>query len=319
MDIDRIGQSSVEDLMSDELTRANRTLGGVSAVIALKLECPGEALVSDAIVARLRGMLQHLATQALTAASTKTADVRPDQVAIDELADRFRDDKAILSHLYALAMEGHLAERLERRSAIDPVQSPLLRELIGSDRPSTSGLAMEMLASQSRFIQTQRRMNLPMDELPAELFADLLEQVEASLAEFGTSFSASGLSALRARYDEGATRLGLLARVMAVGREAPIVALQIEHAGLALFASGISELTGQPRELAILACHERPAARLALSLRAAGQSEDSIERQLYLLDRSEYDPVGIDAIAPDRAAAMLNGSGVSASHSTGRG
>jgi len=307
MDLDRIGQTSVEATMLNQLSRANRALGGVFAVIAHKLESPCETLVSDAIVARLRGMLDHIAKQILTAASTGSPERHPDQADIDALTESLANNSALLSHLYGLAMEGHLTERLERQSALDPVLSPLLQDLIGSERPSIAGLAMEFLATQSRFIQTQRRMQSSIRELPVDLFADLIGEAADGIADIGPEFSAGGLASLQRGYDEGATRLGLLSRIMDSVGDASEQALELDRAGFALFVSGLAAQTEQARELAVLACHERPAIRLALSLRAVGLDQQRIENQLLILDRADRSLDGIGKIAPERSAFLLDG------------
>ncbi|MGB3807978.1 MAG: hypothetical protein WA936_12325, partial [Erythrobacter sp.] len=72
------------------------------------------------------------------------------------------------------------------------------------------------------------------------------------------------------------------------------------------FASGIAAATQQPRDLIVLACHERQTVRLALGLRAAGQGDAAIGRQVSLLDPSDAVPAGIGAISPDRAASLLD-------------
>ncbi len=305
--MDGTGQTAVEAVMREQLARANRALGGVAPVLAHKLESPGQSLVNDAIVARLRGMLEHLAIQLLLAAREVPTRDPPDREAVDALAEMFAGDTGILSHLYALAMEAHLAERLERRGALDQVLSPLLQELIASDRPATAELAMEALAAQSRFIQGQRRMHLAIGELPAELFASTIDDFYNVAGASDAHTIARGLATLREAYDEATTRLGLLTRLVSSMRGGAVATLELEHAGLALFASGIATLTEQPRDLVILACHERQAVRLALSLRAVGQGDSAIDRQLALLDPSEWVPAGISRIPPERAALMLDG------------
>ena len=85
----RTGQTSVERMLSDGLAQADRALSGVAPVISHLLESPGRALVSDAIVGRLRAMLDHLALQLLGACAGGIEVVGENAVpetAIDELA-----------------------------------------------------------------------------------------------------------------------------------------------------------------------------------------------------------------------------------------
>jgi hypothetical protein len=298
-------ETSVEAILRDELARGNRALSGVAPVISHMLESSGHALVSDAIVARLRGMLAHLARQLLSAGLPVGQQGGVDDEAIDAVADGLAGDSAVLNHLYAVAMEGHLTERLEQRSSVDPVLSPLLQELIASDQAAIAELAMNALAAQSRFTQSQRRMELPLGELPAELFLSVLKRFKKMPLNFDQEAAARTNKALKASYDEGAGRIGLFTRLVSSMRGAAVATLELDHAGLALFTTGIAVLTRQPRGLAILACHERQAARLALSLRASGLSAEGIERQFLLLEPSEMLPDGIGAMPPERARELL--------------
>lgn len=293
----------VELVLKNELARSDQALRGVPPVLTHMLANAGHTLVSDAIVARLRGMLGALATQ-LLAAKADTARPQDDTREVDRLADGLARDSVVLSFCYALAIEAHLADRLEQRSSIDPVLSQLMQELIASQDRATGELAMSALAAQSRFIQSQRRMELPLAELPAELFHAVLKRWEAH--DRSDPALAPAIKTLKAGYDEGASRVGLLARLVSSMRGGAIAALELDHAGLALFVSALSNLSRQPRELAIIACHEQQAARLALSLRAAGLEPAALERQFLLLDPSERLPGDIGSITPERAAALLS-------------
>ncbi len=309
MALDRTETTSVEAILKGALARESRALRGVAPVISHMLDSPGQALVTDAIVARLRGMLNDLAQQLLNACQASPPSEPSDPATIDALAEEIARDTALLDHLYALAIEGHFAARLEHRASIDPVLSPLLQELIASDKPSIAELAMGTLAAQSRFMQSQRRMDLPLSELPSELFARVLAQFEAVDLDLGLDTGEIGvaLTMLRANYDEGAGRLGLLARLTSSMRGGAVAALELEHAGLALFASSMAALTRQKRDFAVLACHENQGARLALSLRAGGMSATAIERQFMLINPAQMLPEDLAALPIERAQALLNG------------
>lgn len=303
--MDRTETTSVEAILRDELARGNRALRSVAPVISHMLEASGPALVSDAIVARLRGMLADLARQLLLAGHDAARRVLVEQGEIDRLADALAQNSQVLGHLYALAMEGHLTDRLEQRASLDPVLSPLLQELIASDKPATAELAMNTLAAQSRFIQSQRRMELPLGELPSELFVAVLGEFEAAKPSLDPASVSRSLTVLKREYDEGAGRIGLLARLVSSMRGGAVASLRLEHAGLALFASGLAALARQSRDLAIFACHEGQVARLALSLRAAGLDAEVIEAQFLTLGSSGALPADIAAMAPERALALL--------------
>jgi hypothetical protein len=84
-----------------------------------------------------------------------------------------------------------------------------------------------------------------------------------------------------------------------------IAALNLEHAGFALFTTGLAALTAQPRDLAVFSCHEAQTARLALGLRAAGLAPEAIEAQFLLLGALDAVPSAIAAMPPERAQAIL--------------
>ncbi|AOL23451.1 hypothetical protein Ga0102493_112436 [Erythrobacter litoralis] len=303
--------TSVEGLLREELARGDRSLRGVAPVLAHMLASPGNAMVTDAIVARVRGMLEHLARQLLAAeraermgdAARGSADPPED---VDALAAWLASDHVVLGHSYVLAMESHLAERLERRASVDPVLSPLLQELIASEKPATAELAMATLAAQSRFIQSQRRMDMPLAELPAELFLSVIECWQNAASESnGEDVPRGAVDRLKRSYDEGASRGGLLARLVSAMGNGAVAALELEHAGLALFATALASRTRQPRDNAVIACHESQAARLALAFRAAGMDAAAIERQFLVLEPGISVPEVIGKLAPDRAQAIL--------------
>jgi hypothetical protein len=298
--MDLAADDAVEALLRDGLAREARALAAVVPVLRHLLGSEAQGLVSDAILARVRGMVQHCAAQLLAARAgvdPVAAFAAAEPAALDALAETLFADPALLAHCHALAAEGLIAERLHHRHAIDPVLSPLLQELIAAQDPAVAALAMSTLAAQSRFMQSQRRMELPLGELPAELF-------HALAAKAGGDATAR----LAAQYDEATARLGLLARLVAVMRRGAIAALALDHAGLALFASALAAETRTPRAEAVVACHEGQALRLALLLRAAGLSLAAIERQLPLTGTSPATgplPPILGTLAPARAAALL--------------
>lgn len=290
----------VEAILREELARETRALGSVVPVLRHLLASDGQRLVSDAILARVRGMLSDLAAQLIAAANGHEPALRltskMDPQARDALAEALAGNALLLAHCHALAAESQLAERLHQHRAIDPVLSPLLQELVASDTPVIAELAMNTLAAQSRFVQSQRRMELPLGELPAELF----HAVTASHVP-----EAETMRRLNASYDEAASRLGLLARLVSAMRRGAIAALALEHSGPALFASALAVLAREPREQAVLACLEGQGVRLALMLRSTGLAPDAIVRQFLLLDPAARPLRDLDAISPERARMLL--------------
>lgn len=304
-----------EAFLKDELDREERALGTIAPILRHMLASDGHVLVSDALVARVRGMLSDVAAQMLALRSGRDPSLRvegDDGDTRDQLAERLAGDGRLLAFCHALAFEGLLAEQLERRASIDPVLSPLLQELIASQDPAVAEIAMNTLAVQSRFMQAQRRMELPLRELPAELFAAVIAECDrtAQDAAAGPAISET-LARVRANYDEGSGRLGLLTRLVSTMRRGAVAALSLDHAGLALFASALAALSRQRRERALLACHEGQGLRLALGLRAAGLEPEAIDRQLLLTACPLPLAQAMRAITPDRAAAIVSGSAAS--------
>lgn len=306
--MDLAADNAVEAILRDELAREARALAAVVPVLRHLLSSDADALVSDAILARVRGMIHDLAAQLLAAEAGRDPVTRgsgfEDPAALDQLAARLMPDEALLGHCHALAAESLIAGRLQKRHALDPVLSPLLQELIASEDADVASLAMGALAAQSRFVQSQRRMELPLGELPAELFHALVAQVQAWAPD------SAALVRLQAGYDEAATRIGLLARLVAAMRRGALAGLALDHAGLALFASTLGVAARVPREAAVLACHEGQGLRLAFMLRAAGLMPSAIERQLLMVEPAGRLPRGLAEMSPEHAAALVQGGGL---------
>lgn len=305
--MDLAADHAVEAILRDELAREARALAAVVPVLHHLLRSDADALVSDAILARVRGMILDLAAQLVAAAAGRDAATRArsaeDHAACEALAARLTGEEALLAHCHALAAEALIAARLQQRLALDPVLSPLLQELIASEDPDIAALAMSALAAQARFVQSQQRMELPVGELPAELFHALVARVQAGSAASG------GLVRLTAGYDEAATRIGLMARLVAAMGRGAVAGLAIDHAGAALFATTLAAAARTGREAAVLACHEGQAARLALLLRAGGLTPSAIERQLLLLSPAARLPQGLAALTPEQAAGLAQAGG----------
>jgi hypothetical protein len=300
--MDLAADADVEAILRGGLAREARALSSVVPVLRHLLGSEAQGLVSEAILARVRGMILDLAAQLLAVQTGRDHAARApagDPAALDALAERLLGDEALLSHCHALASESLVAARLQQRHAVDPVLSPLLQELIASEDLAVAALAMATLAAQSRFVESQRRMELPLGELPAELFHALLARVQGG----------NGTARIQMNYDEATSRLGLLARLVAAMRRGAVAALSLDHAGLALFASALASETRVPRGVAVLACQEGQSLRLALLLRAGALSAPAIERQLVLAEPAALLPPAIGALTPARAAALVAANG----------
>ena len=299
--------NTVESVLRGELAHGDALIGTIAPILRHLLANDDHSVFSDEIVARMRGMMAHVARQLLgeiAVASGTDAEAEPDAERLSDLTASFAAHSGFLPHLHALALEWQLTERLQRRLSLDPVLSPLLQALIASPQGDVAASAMALLAAQARFVQAQRRMELPLGELPG----DLLHAALLALANHASETEAAA-AAIRQRYDESRNRLGLLARLVAGMGGGASVALGVGHAGVALFLTALSLASGQDRDLAVLATNEGQLARLALSLRAAGLKPAGVEEQFLALHPEVSLPEGFETLGPDRAAALLALSG----------
>ena len=305
----------VESLFGDELAAADLALANVSPILRHLLGNDDHALFSDRIVAQVRAQIEDLARQLAMSleAALGHADARERaNETAPQLAAAFIDNPAILAHAHALALEAQLAERLATRLSLDAVLSPLLQALIASTDPDTAATAMALLAAQARFVQAQRRGELALAELPG----DLLHAALLTMREHGADgdparsrIAAVLETAIRGNFDEAANRLGLLHRLVAGMGGGAIAALDVEHAGVALFVTALGLAAGLERDAAVLATSEAQLPRLALALLASGAKPALVEQQFFALHPEVTLPEGFEALRADRAAALLAGSG----------
>lgn len=296
---------SAEAGLRQLLARGDALADTVAPVLRHLLESEDTALFSDEIVARIRGMLCDLARQLL--GDAVLADDDGQAASVSTLATALSANAELLTHLHATALEWQLAERLQANQIVDPVLSPLLQALVSSKEGETGSLAMKLLASQARFCQMQRRMQLSLLELPADLLHSVLTGVRtvSGLDRETRDHMAAAENALRAAYDEGNGRLGLLARLLTGMGMGALAALSVRHAGAAIFLAALSRFFGQNREMAVLSTTETQLLRLALALRAGGLTPERVQEELYVLNPDIVLPEDFGWIGPDSAAAML--------------
>ena len=162
-----------------------------------------------------------------------------------------------------------------------------------------------LLAAQAKFAQCQRRMQLPLAELPGDLLHAGLLTLRSHAGSAGEAEVDAADRLLRGNHDESRSRLGLIARLVTGMGGGATAALSISHAGTAMFLSALALASGQDRDLAILATNEGQLARFALAMRAAGLRTPVIAEQFVALHPSVELPEGFDGIGADHAAAML--------------
>jgi hypothetical protein len=298
---------SVETRLRDELAQGDATLSTAAPILRHLLDNEDQALFNDEVVARVRGTLTDVARQLLhaQAEAARTAD-RAGFVGEREgdLTRRLAGETALLAHAHAQTIEARHTLQLQARSNVDSVLCPLLQELVASRDDAVAGSAMAVLAAQARFIQHHRRMALPLGELPGDLLHTALLAMREEAGEQDEAAVAAERH-LRDSFDESRGRLGLMSRlVMRMGKTAPR-ALDVGHAGLAIFATALAMASGQPRDLAVLSFSDRQFARLALAMRAAGLKQPAVEAQFLYLHPDVALPEGFDRLTADRAAILL--------------
>ncbi|MFM9935209.1 MAG: hypothetical protein ACKVOL_03300 [Novosphingobium sp.] len=301
---------AIEALLADDLSRAREAVANVIPILRHLLRSDDTSIFSDEIIARVRGMFLDIARQVIIALAEAAGHAQAEAWAHKEsaeLAHMLADNPAFLEHFHALALEWQWTERLAENRTHDPVLSPLLQALMASGDPEVSAAAMNLLAAQARFGQYQRRMQLPLGELPGDLLHMALVTMRAYV---GTEGSADAYALIaernvRGRFDETRGRLGLMHRVLDAMGDGVNAALTLDQAGIALFLSALARGSGQTREAVIMATVDSQLPRLALALRASGLGPEPITSALVALYPDAVLPAGIEALEADQAAALL--------------
>ncbi|MXO93089.1 hypothetical protein GRI62_05645 [Erythrobacter arachoides] len=298
---------AVEDILREELAHGDVIIATARPILRHLLANDDHALFSDEVIARVRGMMVHVARQMLFVLADEAgvadraafADAREEAIAVSLL-----EDSDLLGHAHALCIEAQIALRLQHRSGIDAVLSPLLQELAASSDQAMAAAAMRVLSAQARYRQQQHRMEFPLSELPQALFDRALAIFASHTADMGQPADLARAS-LQGAYDPDANRIGRILRLVSAMQHRATRALEVDHAGVSIFVVALSLACGQNRDTVILSLGENQCARLALSLRAAGLGQKAVEEQfLYLHPEIEL-PDGFDRIRVDRASAML--------------
>ncbi|MBL8657953.1 MAG: hypothetical protein JNJ92_11455 [Altererythrobacter sp.] len=279
------------------MARGDRLHARSSPALHRLLAVEDHSLLGEAVVAQVGGMLADLSRQLL---ATDGREV--DTATSAALAARLAESEALRDHCHALALEWRLALGLEAERALDPVLSPLIQSLVAGIPAETSALAMAALGAQARFAQAQRRMALPLGELPAELFHAALLILRNALPGEPEGREAR----LRRDYEEGSGRLALLGRL--AGETGDLLggaALAVEEAGVALWLSVLAIRTGETRERTIFAASDRELGRLMLALRAAGAAPAEAERQALMIRPDAQLPRGLHDVGTREAAQWL--------------
>ena len=289
------------------LAHADTLLSGIPPILGHLLSAPDQSLFSDEVIARVRGMLSDLARQVLVAQASVTGPSGCDAFVArhhDSLSEHFKASTDLLSHCHALSVEWQLAERLETEIGLDPVMPPLLARILSEGDATASSAAMAILAAQARFAQSQRRMELPLGQLPGDLFHQALLAWRDYCGHSASDAVARTEEKLRHDYDESGARPVLLARIIALPG-VDQAALAVEDAGTGLFFSALAACSGQSRDLAVLSSHPNQVTRLAIGLRACGLQPHRIDESLLRLHPGSAPIGGLETISAEAARSIL--------------
>ena len=301
-------QLSLEAKLRERLASGDAAVGAAGPALRRLLEEGANPLLGEDIVAGVRGMASDLARQLIEARAQVPSEGATIGVAAGPaLAGEIVRSPAMLGHLHALALEWQLTQRLQARLVVDPVLPPLLQRAANMPDLAASAPAMLLLASQARFCQAQRRMQLPLGELPGDLLHGALLAMRALAGSDADDQSAMADAAIRASHDESESRLGLLSRFVAAMDETALGALSLKDAGAAVFLTALALASGQDRDLAVLSTDQSQYVLLALSLRAAGLTGEGAAQQLLLLHPDLALPDELGELSCDSAAAILAG------------
>lgn len=284
------------------LSRGERVHARSAPALQHLLAAPEQSLIEEAVVAQVRGMLVDLARQ-LAEARSRARPVAPDVQ--EEMLARLLQVEDLRGHCQALALEWRLACRLEEELAIDPVLSPLIQVWVAEADAAIGSLAMAALAAQARFAQMQRRMQLALAELPAELFHAVLATAEEVIHGDAPDAAPHGDAQLRAEYDEAAGRLALLERLARNAGAQDARLLDVETAGVALWLTALAARSGENRDRTACAAADPHLGRLLLTLRAAGAAPAEAERQALRVQPEAALPGGLQDIGTREAAQWL--------------
>ncbi len=306
-----LADQPVDAALRAELARGDMALSTLTPVLTHFLNTHDRSLFSDSIIARVRGMLRSASHRLLRVEAEEIgandmfayAEARA-----DALGEELARHAAFLGHCHALAIEWQLADRLRGRNGIDPVLSPLLQSLVASEDAELADAAMGTLAAQARFIEQQKRMEMPLAELPEDQFANFISVWRRQREDLSEDLATAVEGRIRQMRAANEARLSLLDRTISGLGQRADVALSLTHAGAALFLTALAHRAGQERDIAVVSTNDRQLVRFALSLRAAGLSAAETRAQLRCLHPDATMPATIEQVGTADARALLESS-----------
>lgn len=306
--------SAKKALLAQEMARqlAAARGGAANAMPILRhlLRSDDSSIFSDEIVARVRGMFLDVARQLVIALAEAAGHAEPEgwaHEAANELTAVLTENPVFLEHFHSLALEWQWTDRLAQRRALDPVLPPLVQAQMGHADAAVASAVMNLLAAQARFCQNQRRMQLPLAELPGDLLHIALVSMRAyvGIEDNADGYALMADRSLRARFDEARGRLGLMRRMLDAMADSGVDALALDSAGLSLFLSALARGSGQSRETVIMALADSQMLQLTLILKACGLAPEAAAAALQALYPDAVLPVEALDMGADEAKALL--------------
>ncbi len=294
---------SRDEQLAAALTRADLALCSSVPIVKHLIDGTDSSLFSDAIIARVTGMAANVAYQLAGGIHDETM-TGIENAATKAFFTLLVGDDAFIAHCHALACEYSVIERLRAVQSIDPVLTPMLQAVIASDDATLSGEAMAVLSAQARFMRHLERMELPLSELPGDIF-DTIIGLSCGVAPQDGEVNRDRETAMRANYDEAAGRIAKLDRLVNRLGKSAMAALAIDHAGVALFLSSLACLSHQPRDMFAMSMDTDQIVRLAIAMRAVGLDADKLASQLELIAPDLQTTDMIARMGPDRARELL--------------
>ena len=104
----QFGDRTTEEILSDTLIRGDAALASTVPVLRHLLENDDQSMFTDEIVARVRGMVRHIARQLLFALAEAAGERDPHaftEHGFERLTGLLARDSALLGHAHTLALE----------------------------------------------------------------------------------------------------------------------------------------------------------------------------------------------------------------------
>ncbi|KQM17380.1 hypothetical protein [Novosphingobium sp. Leaf2] len=296
--------NDAEAVLLDALANAERASGAARSFLAQAARSPASDDVSEETRVRTYAALASLAVAVLDGL-VGAAGARHQPAEVDVVIRVLSECPALLEHLRADVIEWQLTQRLHDTLALDPVAPPLLQQLVA--QPDHRAAATAFLTAQMYWCRAHARMNMTLGNLPYAVQNQVCGVIQAlGASEPDLADRANIVCAdVRSASDPAADRERCSAKVLELlGLDAP-AALRVQEAGVALFLTALARRTMQSRTAVAGWTDEAQAARLAVSLRAAGTDPGDIRQQLLALHFDDALAEGLAQIAPQQASDML--------------